>query len=305
MKNLLFALCGMFILMLVFASCSQGEKQTTEDEAEAVEVTPVTREEEPSDDVLIIKPSQPSQEEDQQIEEKPIMEPPAEEPPIEESTEISLSFPKILINELRTEYEGSSSKVEFIEFKMFSHGNLGGVKVFIASNTQNPLIYEFLPVNVKKGEYVVLHLRTMGETCISEYGDDLNESSGVGSCADVRDFWVEGNNEYLRKTDAVYITNNNGDILDAVIFAEDTIPAKSIVFFNNACEFLFTNNAWKSVNNTIPGHEDALKSSGIGSAMTRSISRDENACDTDTKADWHVTVTGGYTPGKENNPARN
>jgi len=305
MKNLLFALCGMFILLFVFASCSQEESQITEDEAEAIEETPVTIEKEPSDDEFKKEASQPSQEEDQQIEDKLKEEPPAEDSPDNEPTENSSSFPKILINELRTEYEGSSSKVEFIEFKILSKGNLKGVKVFIASNAQNPLIYEFLSVDVNRGEYVLLHLRTMTETCISEYGEDLNESSAAGSCADVRDFWVPGKNEYLRKTDAVYITNNNDEILDAVIFAEDTIPSKSAAFFNNACEFLFLNNAWKSVNDSIPGHEDAVKSSGIGSAMTRSISRDETAGDTDTKTDWYITATGGYTPGKVNNTARN
>jgi hypothetical protein len=187
---------------------------------------------------------------------------------------------------------------------MLSHGNLGGLKVFIASNTKNPLVYEFFPVNVKKGEYVVLHLRTMEGVYIDEYGEDLNESTGIGSCKDTRDFWVPGKDELLRKTDAIYITDNNDNILDAVIIAEDTIPVKSVAFFYNACEFLFEENAWKSVNGTQPGHGDAVKSTGLGSAMTRSISRDETVSDTNTKADWYITAKGGCSPGKENSAAR-
>jgi len=152
---------------------------------------------------------------------------------------------------------------------------------------------------------VVLHIRTLEDNCKNEYGDDLTLSGGKDSSPNARDFWIPGkDDELLRKTDAVYIMDQNDIILDAVIFAEDTIPPNSKTFFAQACEFLFSKGAWKSINGGIPGHDDAVKSSNTGSAMTRSISRDEKAADTNTAADWYVTINGGMTAGKENDPRR-
>jgi len=230
---------------------------------------------------------------------KPSEDPAFDEPPIAPSSKLAA-----LINELRTEYSGTALRAEYIELKIIKAGNLNGLKVFIASNTQNPLIYEFAPLEVREGEYIVLHLRTLEGSCKDEYGDDLNESGGLDSSPDARDFWIPGNTELLRKTDAVYIMSADNLILDAVIFCEDNIPVKSAAFINAACEFLFYNNAWKSSDGSIPSSRDSLNSTGIGSAFTRSISRDETVIDSNTAADWYVTVNNGVTPGKLNNPNR-
>jgi len=218
--------------------------------------------------------------------------------------EVHNGIPLVLINELRTEYEKSSGRAEFIELKIMSQGNLDGLKVFIVSNTKNPLVYQFKSVNVNEGEYAVLHLRTLNETSVDEYGDDLSESGGADSSPAARDFWVTGTSEVLRKTDAVYIMDQNDVILDAVIIAEDVIPKESAAFFNQACAFLFSQGAWKSAEGGLPAHGDAVKSSTIGSALTRSISRDETASDSNTAADWYVAATGGVSAGRENDPRR-
>ena len=216
----------------------------------------------------------------------------------------SSRIPDLLINELRTEYQRSPPRAEFIEFKMLTAGNLGGLRVFIASNTSNPLVYEFLPVEVKKDEYVVLHLRTLEEANKDEYGDDLAESGGDDSSPTARDFWIPGNTKLLRKTDAVYVMDQNDRILDAVMLAEDTIPARSLAFFFAAAEYLFNKGVWKSASGTLPGHEDAVKTSAIRTSLTRSISRDETVPNTNTSADWYITVVGGVTIGRENDSRR-
>jgi hypothetical protein len=302
MKNLHFALCGNVILLYLIASCSFGEmdlfqqeiiEEITEDDAEAKEGTPVINEEESSDDNLSTN--------DQPTSSLPDDEEAEEKIPWDEIPDV---MPEILINELRTEYSGTSLAVEFIEFKILSHGNLGGLRVFIASNTTNPLIYEFLPVRVRKGEYVVLHLRKLEESKVDEYGEDLNQSGGRDSSPTGRDFWVPGNTKWLRKTDAVYIMDQDDQILDAVMLAVAPFPSSSLRFFTETAEFLFNNGAWKSAGGKIPGPEDAVNSTPIGTALTRSISRDETAEDTNTSADWYITVNGGATPGRRNDPRR-
>jgi len=219
--------------------------------------------------------------------------------------------PQMLINELRTEYNGKTFKAEFIEFRMLSGGNLGALRVFVVRNEGNtgavskdPVIYEFEPVEVQSGEYVVIHLRTLEEACSDEYGEDLAESGGVDSSATARDFWVPGNIKWLRKTDAVYVLDQDDNVLDAVMLSEKPDPQWGKVYFSRAAEFLFSQGAWTSPEGTVCTPLDAVDSSGIKTSYTRSISRDEAAENTHTKADWYMTVNGGATPGLPNNKER-
>jgi hypothetical protein len=205
--------------------------------------------------------------------------------------------PEMKINELRTEY--SKPKAEFIEFKMLTDGNLGALRVFAEGNNKAPQIYEFKPVEVKEGEYVVLHLRTLENLCKDEYGEDLNESGGTDSSATARDLWIAGSTKLLRKTDAVYVLDQDDNVLDSVMIAETPSPSWNKDFFTKAAEFLFSKGAWKSPAGTVCSPADAVDSSGIKTAITRSISRDETA-NTHTKAGWYVTKTSGATPGLPN-----
>jgi hypothetical protein len=209
-------------------------------------------------------------------------------------------IPKLQINELRTEY--SKPKAEFIEFKIISDGNLGALRVFVISNSKNPQIYEFKPVEVKANEYVVLHLRTFEESCKDEYGEDLNESGGADSCSEARDFWVLGTTKLLRKTDAVYVMDQDDKVLDAVMIAETPSSSWSKDHFTIAAEFLFSKDAWKSPAGKICSPADAVSSSGIKTAMTRSISRYESEENTHTAANWYVTADKGITLGLPNKP---
>ena len=211
-------------------------------------------------------------------------------------------IPRLLINELRTEY--SRPRAEFIEFKILESGNLGALRVFIASNDKAPLVYEFSPVEVSAGEYILLHLRTMEDANKDEYGSNLDESGGTDAVAGVRDFWVPGTVKLLRKTDAVYALDHDDEVLDAVMLAENPDPWWNRDHFAEAAEFLFEKGAWSSLDGKIAGPKDAVNSFNIRTAMTRSVSRDESAADTNTLADWYITATSGITPGKPNNPAR-
>jgi hypothetical protein len=186
---------------------------------------------------------------------------------------------------------------------MLSGGNLGALRVFVAGNDKDPLLYEFEPVEVKEGEYVVLHLRTLeGALCKDEYGENLNESGGTDSCPTARDFWIPGSAKLLHKTDAVYVLDQDDWVLDAVMLAESPALLWDKTYFSDAAEFLFSQGAWKSATGTVCGPVDAVNSSGITS--TKSISRDETAENTHTAADWYVTATSGTTPGLPNNPKR-
>ena len=207
--------------------------------------------------------------------------------------------PDLLINELRTEFASAQSRTEFIEFRMKSDGNLGALRVFAASNSRNPMIYEFPPVEVKKGELVVLHLRTLDPYLSrDELGDNLDESGGRYASPTARDLWIPGSTKLLRRTDAVYVLDQDDRVLTAVMISENPGSQWQRDYFRSAAEFLFSQGAWKSPDGNVASPSGAVSTSGI--TATRSVSRDETAANTNTAADWFVTGTGGATPGRDN-----
>jgi hypothetical protein len=209
-------------------------------------------------------------------------------------------MPALVINELRT--ENSKPKAEFIEFKMKSAGNLGAMRIFILSNYKAPMVYEFLPVEVQDGDYVVLHLRCTESGCVNEYGSDLAESGGTDSSPTARDFWIQGNAKLLRKTDAVYVLDQDDKALDCVMISETQDSWWNKEYFADAAQMLFEQGIWKTANGLICAPVNSVQSAGT--TATRTICRDENTVNSHTASDWYIAATSCATPGKPNNPKR-
>jgi hypothetical protein len=215
-------------------------------------------------------------------------------------------MPSLILTELRTEngnLEKANQKSEFVEFKTLSPGSLGALRLFLAGNTKNPLVFEFPPAEVQAGEYIILHLRGTGQGIVNETGPDLGLSGGIEAVPDVRDFWVAGSKKLIHKTDAVYFMDQDDTILDAVILSEKPDPQWSKEHFTKAAELLHKQGAWVSKAGTLPGPQDAVDTSTVKTATTRSISRNESAMDTNAAEDWFVTPIGGCTPGRRNTEA--
>jgi len=212
-------------------------------------------------------------------------------------------MPELIINELCTEY--SNPRTEFIEFKMKTPGNLGAMRVFILgnSNASKETVFEFKPVEVKKDEFVVLHLRTVEDNCRDEYGPNLDESGGRNATPNARDFWIPGNAKRMHKeATAVYVLDQDDNVLAAAMISTDNAPWWGKDYFAEAATFLFSQGAWQSADGKLPGPADAARSTGT--TNTRTINRDETKANTNTAADWYVTVTSGATPGRPNNTGR-
>jgi hypothetical protein len=213
--------------------------------------------------------------------------------------------PGILINELRTEY--SKPKTEFVELKTLEAGNLGALRLFIAGNTANPLVFEFPPLEVAAGEYILVHLRSIESNeavMINETGTDLGLSGGSDASVYARDLWVPGSGKLLHKTDAVYVMDQDDRILDAVMLSEADDPWWTKEQFVQAADLLHRQGAWVQGEGKIPGPADAVITAGIKTAMTRSISRDETVPDSNSATDWYIVNTGKATPGAKNDPTR-
>jgi hypothetical protein len=212
-------------------------------------------------------------------------------------------MPSLVINEIRT--ETSKEKCEFIEFKTLTAGNLGGMRVFILGNTNTAkqTIYEFLPVEVKKDEYIVLNLRTPEADCKNEYGVNLAESGGKNSSPSSRDFWIPGSSKLIHKeASAIYVLNQDDKALAAVMISDNAASWWAKEYLAEAAEFLFKQGAWKSADGKMCGPANAVNSAN--STNTRTICRDDKVKNTNTAADWYITANSSASPGKPNDPKR-
>jgi len=222
-------------------------------------------------------------------------------------------LPALVFNELRTEY--SKPKVEFIEFLALGPGNLGALRLFIAGYSLSRPAYEFAPMEVKAGEYIVLHLRTVEEGCVDETGSNLALSGGAEAQNDARDLWIPGNKKLLHKTDALWLLDQDDHIIDAVLLSEnrDAEWDRKNSSVASAAEFLGREKAWLpssgnaamdavSADNWIPSPGDAVISAGT--TTTRTICRDETIPPKRQAGNWYITATSSATPGKANSMKR-
>jgi hypothetical protein len=210
------------------------------------------------------------------------------------------NMPRLQINEVRTEY--SKPRVEFIELYTLSAGNLGGMRLYITGGPEDPPFYEFPPVEVPAAQYIVLFLRTLDAAARDETGDDINPDSNKGvyeALATARDLWIPDSVKQLRtKGAAVYLVDQDDKVLDAVIFCESPAGWWTDEKLARAAEFLGEAGAWSGSSGAI-SPADAVSS--VGATATRTLNRRSPAADSNSAADWYITVTSGTTPGKFNN----
>jgi hypothetical protein len=210
-------------------------------------------------------------------------------------------LPAFLLTEVRTEYK--NPRLEFTEIKTLTPGNLGALRLFAAVAGLAKPLFEFPPVEVKAGEYIVIHLRTLDEESVNETGNDLNVSGGEESIPEVRDFWIPLSAERLRNTDAVFFMDQDDQIVDAVMFSEVPGTSWAKKELSQAAELLGRQGAWLAgIPETVPGPDDAVNSSTT--TPTRTICRDEDSADTNSAVDWYITTDRSATPGKRNNTNR-
>lgn len=191
--------------------------------------------------------------------------------------------PKVVINEIRTEY--SKPKVEFIELKVLSDGNLGGMELVVASDGQDNS-YILPAVEVKSGDLVVLHYRNIEEGCIDEIDNDKELSTATES-SDAIDLWIENEKSRIAKSDVILLKNKRqGEVVDSVLYMESSATSWKTDFISECAQLALSSETW--IGN--PVISDGL-------TATRTLSRQN--LNKDSSA-WIVTATSKATPGKEN-----
>lgn len=201
--------------------------------------------------------------------------------------------PRLKISEVRTDY--SKPKVEYIELRALSAGNIGGVEIFNAANGANP-VRELPAAEVASGEYIVWHFRSLEEGLVDETGA-LDASGGVDARATARDFWDTQTKAPFKGTNVIWIRERKGGaILDALLCAEGDKEDWPNDAVRSAASEAVKAGAWR------PGATVTDAASAADTSPTRTLARDPALTDTDTAADWKVCATGKCSPGTVNAP---
>ncbi|MCI5829414.1 MAG: hypothetical protein SPJ89_11215 [Treponema sp.] len=192
---------------------------------------------------------------------------------------------KVILSEVRNAYgiatvkdeDGNSVKVhrsEFAELYVLKSGNLCGIEVCSAADGESKK-YTMPAIEVKKGDYITVHMRTIaadgadGQGMISETGSNLALSTHEDSCDTARDLWSENTKACFADSDIIYLKNSyNQKIMDALVYARSDLAAWKDGF-KDVVKAVEESGVWgQSVS-----PEDGLCSDYVTSATTRSFSR--------------------------------
>lgn len=127
------------------------------------------------------------------------------------------------------------SKSEFVELYVLREGNLSGLELVNADNGTD-CRYEFPAIEVKKGEYIVVHYRKLLGTNKDELGENLSEASGIDCEDGARDLFctkvLSGTKGWLGTSDIVVVRNaERAQVQDAFLYSKDTsVPWKGDEF---------------------------------------------------------------------------
>ena len=178
---------------------------------------------------------------------------------------------------------------EFVELRALSAGTLSGLEIFSVNDGESKK-YVFPSIMVSKGEIVVVHLRSVGEGCISELGDDLDVSTAFGSAAGVRDLWAENTGASLGdERDVVVLRRTSGGLLvDVVPYAKSTAENWKKDTFVSMLDSAVSKKLW-SPDSSITSAVNAGKLTS-----TRSLIKIKSGHTADC---WTVSDTNKSTPG--------
>ncbi|MCR4579012.1 MAG: hypothetical protein K5681_01560 [Treponema sp.] len=146
-------------------------------------------------------------------------------------------LPRLILSEVQIKYgKGSVSgqtvyRGEYVELLALEDGNLAGL-VLQGAADGTAKDYTFPAIEVSKGEIILLHLRTVGEGCVNETGEDLNLATAPHSAEGIRDLWSENTTARFNDSSDVIVLYDsvNKTIMDALMYASpDAIEWKSNV----------------------------------------------------------------------------
>jgi len=211
-------------------------------------------------------------------------------------------IPGLLINEINP--RGSGNNPDCIELYTLKSGNLGGLCLKIGTVSRYSGQISFPAIEIHDGDFILIHTKSEGTSDeINEIGS-LDESGGLLTSDEARDFWVPESPGLPGNNGAVTLfSREGGDVIDAVLWSDRADNREDEKLGWTSEGFIFASDlaeadAWKTGIGGIPFPSEAIDVSR--STATRSLCRKAVPGDSDTASDWHTVPTRGQTFGKEN-----
>jgi hypothetical protein len=212
------------------------------------------------------------------------------------------TVPRLLINEVTP--RGSGNHPDLVELRACTEGDMGGVVLYVGTPKSFDTRLVFPSFAVKKGAFLLVHLKPSGIPAERDETRGMAESGGFDASSSAYDFWlpdgagISGTNGVLSLYD-----RPGGVCLDGLLYSNRTSASdERYRGFGSAevlsrAEELVTDGGWKAAGLRV-APEDAV--SPEGSTGTRSLCRDSRSTDTDAPEDWHIVPTRGATFGAVN-----
>jgi hypothetical protein len=177
---------------------------------------------------------------------------------------------RLLLSEIRTKHSTSSGEIkksEYAELYVLEEGCTAGLEIISGSDGESKK-YVFPAVDVKKGEYIVVHFRqTYGGSCTDETGDNLELSTAADSSS-ARDLWVNNTESRISESDVIVLRDSCRDkIIDAVLYSVSGKTDWYYSFQKVLASVVFESGIWEE--GFLP--ENAAVSDGL--SLTRTMSR--------------------------------
>ena len=154
---------------------------------------------------------------------------------------------------------------EYVMLEVLSDGNMASVLLFSAYDGEDDG-YLFPAFNVKKGEKILVHLRTREEEksgAIDELEDDLALSTASFSKSNIRDLWSANTSaRFNDKTDIIVLKDTgSGALLDAMMYATSETFDWQNEAVSSVAAAVFSSGLWKGQTPSDAICSDSLTSS--------------------------------------------
>jgi len=204
---------------------------------------------------------------------------------------------RLRLSEAQTAKNASLTKPhrDYLEFVASEDGNLGGEEVSWANSVRR-FSYRFPGIEVRAGDFVVLHLAPEGIPEEKDERDaDLARSGGVDATSGARDLWSAAGG-LPDASGAVVLRARAGDPAYEGLFYADEAKTGSLGDDKLAALVAELSEAWPLA--AAPSWEDAFR---WNPSTARSLCRDQAVLAAGAGA-WYVGAAGAQSPGAANAP---
>jgi len=212
------------------------------------------------------------------------------------------NIPAIRLNEITT--QGSTSHPDKIELLVLEDGNTAGLCLIDGTRDFIRQYKVLPPIEVKAGEYIVVHTKPVGTADeVDETGSPV-ECSAADSVMEAWDVWIAGGSGLSGNNGVISLySHSNGELLDGFLYSNRTSSSDenyrgfgSLDTMSRADQ-LWLQEGWVAAGRLI-APEDAVNPDN--STATRSICRLPEGEDSNSAADWYIVDTSQSSFGSEN-----